>query len=143
MAQHVNVKFVDDLDGSEASDTIFFGLEGRHYEIDLSDENAAKLRDTLASFVGAARKSGGRSFTSSRPRASRPATADREHTATIRQWARDNGHNISERGRIPGTVLQAYQERASAPQPDTEAPKKAKKRASKVANPDKAAKQAS
>jgi hypothetical protein len=59
MAQQVNVKFVDDLDGSDAAGTVSFGLDGRTYEIDLSDDNAAKLRDSLASFVAAARKRGG------------------------------------------------------------------------------------
>ena len=56
MAQQVNVKFVDDLDGSDATGTVSFGLDGRTYEIDLSYDNAAKLRDSLASFVAAARK---------------------------------------------------------------------------------------
>src|ERR687890_2480042 len=60
MAQQRTVRFVDDLDGSEASGTVDFGLDGRRYEIDLSDDNAATLRDALAPFVGAARKSGGR-----------------------------------------------------------------------------------
>src|SRR6185503_15570604 len=58
MAQQVNVKFVDDLDGSDATGTVSFALDGRAYEIDLSEDNAARLRDSLASFVGAARKSG-------------------------------------------------------------------------------------
>jgi len=59
MAQHVNVKFVDDLDGSDAAGTVSFGLDSRAYEIDLSDDNAAKLRESLASFIAAARKAGG------------------------------------------------------------------------------------
>src|SRR3954447_4127167 len=58
MAQQVNVKFVDDLDGSDAAGTVSFGLDGRSYEIDLSDDNAARLRDSLAAFIAAARKSG-------------------------------------------------------------------------------------
>ena len=63
MAQQVNVKFVDDLDGSDAAATVSFGLDGTAYEIDLSDDNAAKLRDSLAVFVGAARsKSGGSTY---------------------------------------------------------------------------------
>src|SRR3954468_10146360 len=59
MAQQVNVKFVDDLDGSDAAGTVSFAIDGRAYEIDLSDDNAARLRDSLASFVAAGRKSGG------------------------------------------------------------------------------------
>ena len=58
MAQQVNVKFVDDLDGSDAAGTVSFAIDGRAYEIDLSEDNAARLRDSLASFVAAARKSG-------------------------------------------------------------------------------------
>jgi Lsr2 len=112
MAQQTTVRFVDDLDGSEASGTFDFSLEGRSYQIDLSDENAAKLRDALAPYVDAARKAGGRS----RGRAARqtavaekPARSSREETAAIRQWARDNGHQVSERGRIPKSVIEAYQ----------------------------------
>ena len=116
MAQQVNVKFVDDLDGSDATGTVSFALDGRAYEIDLSDDNAARLRDSLASFVGAARKSGGtgaaagrrtrKMTTSSGPR-SQPL--DREQTAAIRAWARQNGHEVSDRGRISKTVLDAFQ----------------------------------
>jgi hypothetical protein len=116
MAQQVNVKFVDDLDGSDAAATVSFGLDGRVYEIDLSADNAARLRDSLASFIAAARKSGGSTTTgsrraqkmtvSSRPR---PQTLDREQTAAIRAWARQNGHQISDRGRISKTVVDAFQ----------------------------------
>ena len=114
MAQHVNVKFVDDLDGSDAAATVSFGLDGRVYEIDLSDDNAARLRDSLASFIAAARKSGGSTTTGSR-RAQKmtasfgPQTLDREQTAAIRAWARQNGHQISDRGRISKTVVDAFQ----------------------------------
>jgi len=59
MAQQTTVKFIDDLDGSEASGTFDFSLEGRNYQFDLSDENAAKLRDALTPFIDVARKAGG------------------------------------------------------------------------------------
>jgi Lsr2 len=116
MAQQVDVRYVDDLDGSDASGTVSFALDGRSYEIDLSDDNAAKLRDALASFVGAARRSGG-TTASRRSRTSRstpdnvepPTRSNREETAAIRTWARENGHEVSERGRIPKAVVQAYQ----------------------------------
>jgi hypothetical protein len=113
MAQKVDVRFVDDLDGSEASGTVSFALDGRAYEIDLSDDNAARLRDALATFVAAARRTGGRrsrgqrSSTSEAPSA--PARPSREATAAIRTWARENGHEVSERGRIPKAVVEAYQ----------------------------------
>jgi Lsr2 len=98
MAQQVNVKLVDDLDGSDAAGTVTFGLDGRAYEIDLSDDNAARLRASLGSFIAAARKSGGsnvaggrrgQKMTASSP--ARPQPLDREQTAAIRAWARQNG----------------------------------------------------
>ena len=112
MAQKVDVRFVDDLDGSEASGTVSFALDGRAYEIDLSDDNAARLRDSLATFVAAARRTGARrargqrSSTSEAPAA--PARPSREATAAIRTWARENGHEVSELGRIPKAVVEAY-----------------------------------
>jgi hypothetical protein len=114
MAQKVDVKFVDDLDGSEASGTVSFALDGKSYEIDLSDDNAARLRDSLASFVAAARRSGtatrrGRGQRGAAEPESRPTRSNREETAAIRTWARENGHEVSERGRIPKAVVQAYQ----------------------------------
>ena len=112
MAQQTTVRFIDDLDGSDASGTFDFSLEGRRYQIDLSDENAAKLRDALAPYVGAARKAGGRG----RGRAARQtvvaeklARSNRDQTAAIREWARANGHQVSDRGRIPKAVIEAYQ----------------------------------
>jgi hypothetical protein len=124
MAQQVNVKFVDDLDGSDAAGTVVFELDGRAYEIDLSDDNAARLRESLASFIAAARKSGGSAAGTRRvhkpaPEMTAPkmtATAglrsqplDREQTAAIRAWARQNGHKVSDRGRIAKTVVDAFQ----------------------------------
>jgi hypothetical protein len=116
MAQQVNVKFVDDLDGSDAAGTVSFALDGRAYEIDLSDDNAAKLRDSLALFVAAARKSGGSAAMGSRraPKMTassgpQPQPLDREQTAAIRAWARQNGHQVSDRGRISKTVVDAFQ----------------------------------
>jgi hypothetical protein len=106
---------VDDLDGSEASGTLQFGLDGRSYEIDLSDKNASKLRDALAPFIDVARKAGGRSSGRRRgssqrqePEAAKPARSSREETSAIRQWAREHGHEVSDRGRIPKSVLEAY-----------------------------------
>ena len=116
MAQQVNVKFVDDLDGSDAAGTVSFGLDGKTYEIDLSDDNAAKLRDSLASFVAVARKNGAPAATGSRPgpkmtatSGRRPQPLDREQTAAIRAWARQNGHQVSDRGRISKAVVDAFQ----------------------------------
>jgi hypothetical protein len=106
MAQETTVRFVDDLDGSEASGTFAFGLEGQNYEIDLSDANAAKLRDALAPFVGAGRKTGGRGRRTQRQ--TDTPRSNREETHAIREWAREHGHKVSDRGRIPKSVMEAY-----------------------------------
>jgi len=124
--------FVDDIDGSEASETVSFGLDGRQYAIDLSKKHAKQLRDALAAFVAAARRGTGRR--SSAPRAARPA-ADREQNAAIRQWAKANGQAISTRGRIPQAVMEAYANRGSVPPPveAVEPKKNSRKRSEKAA----------
>lgn len=108
MAQKVQVILVDDLDQGHADETVAFGIDGSSYEIDLSSKNAAALRDSLASYVAAAHKLG---RSGSRGPAGRPkgtASADREQTQAIRAWARRNGHTVSDRGRIPGSIVEAY-----------------------------------
>ena len=115
MAQQTTVRFIDDLDGSEASGTVDFGLEGRNYQIDLSEKNAAKLREALAPFIDAARKAGGRGSGHGRARGRQqaaeetPAKSSRAETAAIREWARANGHMVNDRGRIAKSVIDAYQ----------------------------------
>jgi hypothetical protein len=114
MAQQTTVRFIDDLDGSDASGTFDFALEGRQYQIDLSEENAAKLRNALAPFIDVARKAGGRSVGRRRPRAQqpvddKPVRSSREQTAAIREWARQHGHKVNDRGRISKSVMAAYQ----------------------------------
>jgi hypothetical protein len=112
MAQQTTVRLVDDLDGSKASGTVAFSFDGRSYEIDLSDKNTDKLRKALTPFIDAARKAGGRGSGRGRGQrqstADRPARSNREETQAIREWARQNGHKVSERGRISQTVLEAY-----------------------------------
>jgi hypothetical protein len=116
MAQKVTVSLVDDLDGSEAEETVEFGLDGAFYEIDLSEDNAERLRDALAEYVEHARRSGGRKRTGGRVavagRAPRTASADREQNQAMREWARKQGMNISDRGRIPKEVAEAYNAQA-------------------------------
>jgi hypothetical protein len=111
MAQKVVVELVDDLDGTASDDisTITFGLDGVDYEIDLTEDNANRLRDAVADYVAAARRTGGRVKRGTKP-ASRPAAADRDKTKAIREWAREHGFELAERGRIPGTVLAAYEQ---------------------------------
>jgi hypothetical protein len=111
MAQKVFVEMVDDLDGSvgEGVTTVGFALDGRSYEIDLNSGNAEKLRGSLAEFIAAGRRQrSGRA--ASRPQASAsvdPAARERAHA--IREWARGAGHDVSERGRIPAVVAEAYE----------------------------------
>jgi len=103
MAQKVQITLVDDLDGSAADETVSFALDGSAYEIDLSAEHAAQLRDALAGYVGAARRVGGRRAASPRRAARRSS-----ETAEIRAWAKANGHRVSERGRVSADVKAAY-----------------------------------
>jgi hypothetical protein len=112
VAQRIETRLVDDLDGSTAVETVRFAFEGREYEIDLSAENAARLRDGLAEFVAAARRAG--SARRGPGQAQKPAkrgSYDREHAVAVREWARANGFEVSERGRIPSAVVEAYEKR--------------------------------
>jgi hypothetical protein len=107
VAKQTTVTLVDDLDGSEADEQVEFAVDGRAYEIDLSTANSARLREALAPFISAARRAGGRRRSSSSTPAARPST-DREQNQAIREWAQSQGMKISERGRIPSNVLEAY-----------------------------------
>lgn len=111
MATRTLVSLIDDLDGGEADETVEFGLDGVTYQIDLSGENAEELRDALAQYVEHSRRAGGRKRTSARPAAkttARPASVDREQNQAIRAWARKNGFQVSDRGRIPSEIVDAY-----------------------------------
>jgi hypothetical protein len=110
MAQKHIVQLIDDLDGGEAAETVSFSIDGTAYEIDLSVKNAGKLRDALALYVGSARRAarGPGRPSGSGPGRSRGGRSDREQTQAIREWARKNGHKVGEKGRIPATVLEAY-----------------------------------
>ena len=94
MAQKVNIVLVDDLDGTEATETVTFGLDGTTYEIDLNDQNAAALRDVLAGYIGHGRKAA--------------ASTGGPSAKEIRDWARSNGHDVPERGRVSAEVRSAY-----------------------------------
>jgi hypothetical protein len=115
MAQVTEVRLVDDLDGGVAAESVAFSIDGKSYEIDLSEKHAAALRDAFTPFIGAARRAGGGSPVVTRQKTSTRAGRSREETAAIREWANANGHNVSDRGRIPSTVLEAYGNRDSAP----------------------------
>lgn len=109
MAQKHVVHLIDDLTGDDATETVAFALDGARYEIDLSADNAARLRDTLGIYIAKARRP---SRTPVRPGAAtsrRGTRADRQHTAAIRQWARNNGLQIGDKGRIPSSIVAAYE----------------------------------
>jgi len=102
MATRTVTSLVDDTDGSEAQETVSFALEGTTYEIDLSDQNAKKLRDVLDPWVSKARKIGG-----GRGRARRYG-AGKADLKAVRAWAASNKIELSKRGRIPRDVLDQY-----------------------------------
>lgn len=104
MVRKVMVTVIDDLDGtSPAVETVSFGLDGNGYEIDLSEANARELRAGLDKWIPFARRVGGRSGVKA------PAAVRRQDAKAVREWARDNGHDVPPRGRLPSAVLQAYQ----------------------------------
>jgi hypothetical protein len=111
MARKVQVLLVDDVDGSTADETVSFGLDGANYEIDLSTANATAFRDSLTQYVSAARKAG-RSGTAKTARVgstTKPSpSADRAQNQAIRDWAKRNGLQVSERGRIPAEIIEKY-----------------------------------
>jgi hypothetical protein len=100
MAQKVQVVLIDDIDGGEAVETVSFSLDGVGYEVDLSASNAAALRDAVSPWISAGRRVSGRRA-SGRGR----GTSD---AAKIREWAKANGHKVSERGRVSAEIREAY-----------------------------------
>jgi hypothetical protein len=109
MAQKVHIVMVDDMNGGDAEETVYFALDDVGYEIDLSSDNARALRDALAPYVAAARKvkgrrDGGRAGTGRRGR----RAAGSPSAAEIRSWAREAGYTLSDRGRVPAEVRDAY-----------------------------------
>jgi hypothetical protein len=109
MAQRVNVVLVDDIDGSDAIETVSFALDGVDYEIDLSEQHASELRNAVSTYVGHGRRTGGRRRSGKRGSAA-PATSseDGATAAEIRSWARENGWEVPERGRVSAEVREAY-----------------------------------
>jgi hypothetical protein len=108
MAQKVNIVLVDDLDGTEATETVTFGLDGTTYEIDLNDSNAAALREALSGYVGHARKVAGGSRRGRRSSGGGSSSSSSSNTKDVREWAKAQGMEVSERGRISADVQQAY-----------------------------------
>ncbi|PJI93954.1 histone-like nucleoid-structuring protein Lsr2 [Luteimicrobium subarcticum] len=107
MVQKVQVLLVDDLDGGAADETVTFALDGVSYEIDLNAKHASELREAFATWIGHGRKVGGRA-SAARP-AARRARGGASDATKIREWARENGITVSERGRIPADVKAKYE----------------------------------
>ena len=116
MAQITQVKLVDDLDGGEAAESVAFSLDGRFYEIDLSDQHAAALRDAFAPFISSARRAGNglEGGVAAADVDAGSGSVVREDTAAVREWANANGLEVSTRGRISTAVLEAYENRGNA-----------------------------
>ena len=114
MARTTIVQLTDDIDGSEAAETVRFAVDGRTYEIDLSTKHAESLRHSLAQFVAAARRAGRIDASTGRGqgRPGRPPGAD---SSAVRAWARKNGVPVSPRGRIPEAVVAQYTSAQQAP----------------------------
>ncbi|WP_251050541.1 MULTISPECIES: Lsr2 family protein [unclassified Microbacterium] len=110
MARRIVHQLVDDIDGSVLEvgegETVHFSLNGTAYEIDVNSAHAEELRQAFEPYIAAGRRAG--SSGSNRSSASRKRPARNPEVAAIRAWANDNGHKLSERGRIPASVVEAY-----------------------------------
>ena len=111
MAQEVITKLIDDLDGSEAAETVFFGLDGESYEIDLNAKNAAALRKALDRYTSAARSMSAGRAAPRRGRGRGGRGRGEVDPRAVRAWAAEQGFEISSRGRIPSEILEQYKAR--------------------------------
>jgi hypothetical protein len=105
MAQKIQTLFIDDIDGGAAEGTVRFALDGTEYEIDLSAAHTEELHKALANYVAHARKTGG---TARRTPRGRRGSADAIDTIKVRNWARENGYDIKDRGRVPAGIVAKY-----------------------------------
>lgn len=110
VAQKITTLFIDDIDGGAAEGTVRFALDGTEYEIDLNSKHSEELRSALGKYVSHARKVGGATRRAGRSagRAGRGA-ASSLNTTEIRNWARENGYDIKDRGRVPADLVAKYQ----------------------------------
>ena len=106
MAQKVHTLFIDDLDGSAAEGTVRFGLDGTAYEIDLNAGHARQLRDTLAAYVRAGRRIAGDSRRPARAERRNPASG--LNTTEVREWAKAQGIEVKDRGRVPAELVARF-----------------------------------
>jgi len=111
VAQKIQTLFIDDLDGTEAEGTVRFGLDGAEYEIDLSAEHAKALRDALARYVSGARRASG---AARRPaRNGRRTSAAGLNTTEVREWAKAQGIDVKDRGRVPAELVVKFKAAAT------------------------------
>ena len=110
MAQQIQTLFIDDIDGGAAEGTVRFGLDGADYEIDLSGAHTDELRTALGKFIEHSRKVGGTARRSARGVRSAPAV----DTAKVREWAKGNGYDIKDRGRVSADLVEKYQAASGA-----------------------------
>lgn len=106
MAQKVQILLIDDIDGGEAEGTVRFGLDGTSYEIDLSVVHQAQLRGALARFIAVGRKVPG----AGPQRAGRRAAGEGADAVEVRAWARSQGIEVKDRGRVPAGIVARYRE---------------------------------
>ncbi|MFG3260485.1 Lsr2 family protein [Streptomyces sp. NPDC048172] len=109
MAQKVQVLLVDDLDGGEADETVTFALDGKTYEIDLTTANADKLRSALEPYLKGGRRTGGRSARGGKGGRAATGGGAGQDTAKIRAWAKEQGYEVNDRGRVPASIREAYE----------------------------------
>jgi hypothetical protein len=109
MAQKVVVELTDDLDGGKAAETVRFGLDGRAYDIDLSARNARALRKVLAPYVESGRKVSAGRTGRGRGRSAAGAGRAASNAQEVREWARSQGIEVADRGRIPSDLAEKFQ----------------------------------
>ena len=109
MAQKITTLFIDDIDGGPAEGTVRFSLDGTEYEIDLNAKHSEELRSALGKYVSHARKVGGAARRAGRGVGRGRGAGSAQNTTEIRNWARENGYDIKDRGRVPADVVAKYQ----------------------------------
>jgi hypothetical protein len=134
VAKHVQTKLVDDIDGSEAAETVSFGVDAVGYEIDLNEQHAAELRDALAKYLAAARRTGG--SRSATRRQSETPKRSRDDLPEVRAWLGEHGYPIKDRGRINDVWLADYDIKSpNPPQQAAGGDKQPKRKVTTVAAP--------
>lgn len=107
MARKIVHQLVDDLDGTVLEpgegESVIFAVDGKSYEIDLTEKHANDLRDALAPYISAGRRAAGAA-----PKAQRRRGTNSRDLGAVRAWAKENGYTVSDRGRVPATILEAY-----------------------------------